>query len=91
MIDAVPWAALGGLSPAAMLMLTVWLILTGRIVPKSTYDVMTKGRDDWQETAMKKQEIIQTLTETVREQAVVNETVTKIMTVLQDNNKPGGD
>lgn len=89
MVESIPWAAIGGLSPAAMLMLTVWLILTGRIVPKSTYDVMVKGRDSWQETAQKKQEIIHTLSETVREQQVVNETVAKIMTAVQDANKPG--
>ena len=88
-MEAIPWTAIGGLSPAAMLMLAVWLILTGRIVPKSTYDVMVKGRDSWQETAQKKQEIIHTLSETVREQQVVNETVTKIMTAVQDADKPG--
>ena len=88
-MDAIPWTALGNLSPAAMLMLAVWLILTGRIIPKSTYDVMVKGRDSWQETAQKKQEIIRTQSETIREQMVVNETVTKIMTSIQDANKPG--
>ena len=88
-MDAIPWTALGSLSPAAMLMLAVWLILTGRIIPKSTYDVMVKARDSWQETAQKKQEIIHTQSETIREQMVVNETVTKIMTSIQDANKPG--
>lgn len=90
-MDAIPWTALGNLSPAAMLMLTVWLILTGRIIPKSTYEVQVKRGDSWQETAQKKQEIIHTLSETVREQMVVNETVTKIMTSIQDANKPGDD
>ena len=90
-MDVIPWTALGNLSPAAMLMLTVWLILTGRIVPKSTYEVMVKRGDSWQDTAQKKQEIIRTQSETIREQMVVNETVTKIMTSIQDANKPGDD
>lgn len=89
MVESIPWAAIGGLSPAAMLMLAVWLILTGRIVPKSTYDVMVKARDDWQATAQKKQEIIHTQSETIREQMVVNETVAKIMTAVQDAREAG--
>lgn len=88
-MDQVPWAAIGGLTPSGLLILAVWLVLTGRIVPKSTYDVMVKARDDWQATAQKKQEIIHTLTETVREQSVVSDTVVKVMSAVQDANRGG--
>lgn len=88
-MDQIPWAAIGALTPSGMLMLAVWLILTGRIVPKSTYEVMVKARDDWQATAQKKQEIIHTLAETVREQSVVSETAAKVMTAVQEANRAG--
>lgn len=89
-MESIPWAAIGGLTPSGMLILAVWLILTGKIVPKSTYDVMVKARDDWQATAQKKQEIIHTLTETVREQSVVSDTVVKVMSAVQEANRGGG-
>lgn len=88
-MDQIPWAAIGALTPSGMLMLAVWLILTGRIVPKSTYEVMVKARDDWQATAQKKQEIIHTLAETVREQSVVSQTAAKVMSAVQEANKAG--
>lgn len=88
-MDQIPWAAIGALTPSGMLMLAVWLILTGRIVPKSTYEVMAKARDDWQSTAQKKQEIIHTLAETVREQSVVSQTAAKVMTAVQEANRAG--
>ncbi|QRQ79185.1 hypothetical protein [Glutamicibacter protophormiae] len=88
-MDQIPWAAIGALTPSGMLMLAVWLILTGRIVPKSTYEVMVKARDDWQSTAQKKQEIIHTLAETVREQSVVSQTAAKVMTAVQEANQAG--
>lgn len=88
-MDQIPWAAIGALTPSGMLMLAVWLILTGRIVPKSTYEVMVKARDDWQATAQKKQEIIHTLAETVREQSVVSQTAAKVMTAVQEANQAG--
>lgn len=88
-MDQIPWAAIGALTPSGMLMLAVWLILTGRIVPKSTYEVMVKARDDWQATAQKKQEIIYTLAETVREQSVVSQTAAKVMTAVQQANESG--
>lgn len=88
-MDQIPWAAIGALTPSGMLMLAVWLILTGRIVPKSTYEVMVKARDDWQSTAQKKQDIIHTLAETVREQSVVSQTAAKVMTAVQEANRAG--
>ena len=89
MMDAIPWAAIGGLTPGGIVTLVVWMVLTGRIIPKSTYDVMVKARDDWQATAQKKQEVIQTQAEAIRDQSVVAETVAKVMTAVQDATRVG--
>lgn len=89
MLDQIPLEFIGAISSPGLLGLAVWLVLTGRIVPKATYDVMVKRGDDWQATAMKKQEIIATLAETVREQSVVSQTAAKVMSAVQEANKAG--
>ncbi len=40
-------------------MVTIWLILSGKLVPKATLDRETTRGDQWSDTAAKKQEIIQ--------------------------------
>ncbi|KUM31565.1 hypothetical protein AQ436_00035 [Arthrobacter sp. EpRS66] len=89
MVDQIPWAAAGALTPSGLVILTVLLILTGKLVPKATLDRETKRGDQWRETAAKKQEIIQVQAETIRDQAVISETVAKVMSAVQEANKAG--
>ena len=70
-------------------MLAVWLILSGKLVPKATLDRETTRGDQWRDTAAKKQEIIQVQAETIRDQAVISETVAKVMAAVQDANRAG--
>lgn len=88
-MESIPWAAIGGLTPSGLLILAVWLVLTGRIVPKSTYDVMVSAKESWRDAATKKDAIIHTQAETIRDQSAVSETVVKVMTAVQDANKAG--
>lgn len=39
----------GELSTAALLGLAVWLILTGKIVPKSTHEEVRQDRNEWKQ------------------------------------------
>lgn len=89
MVESIPWAAIGALTPSGMLMLAVWLILSGKLVPKATLDRETTRGDQWRDTAAKKQEIIQVQAETIRDQAVISETVAKVMAAVQDANRAG--
>ena len=89
MVEQIPWAAIGALTPSGMLMLAVWLILSGKLVPKATLDRETTRGDQWRDTAAKKQEIIQVQAETIRDQAVISETVAKVMAAVQDANRAG--
>lgn len=89
MVEQIPWAAIGALTPSGMLMLAVWLILSGKLVPKATLEREATRGDQWRDTAAKKQEIIQAQAETIRDQAVVSETVVKVMSALQEANKAG--
>lgn len=91
MIDQIPWAAIGGLTPSGLLILAVWLVLTGRIVPKSTYDTMCNAKEAWKDSSIKKDEIIHTQAETIRDYSVVGETITKVMSAVQEANRAGDD
>lgn len=43
-LDGVP---LGVLTPSALLSIVVLMILTGRLIPRRTYDDMMHDRDEW--------------------------------------------
>lgn len=88
-MDQIPWATIGALTPNGLLMVTILLILTGKLVPKQTLDRETTRGDQWRDTAAKKQEIIQVQAETIRDQAVISETVAKVMSAVQEANKAG--
>jgi len=70
-IDQIPWAAIGGFTPSGLLTFAVWLVLTGKIVPKSTYDTMCNTKEAWKDSSIKKDEIIHTQVETIRVYSVV--------------------
>lgn len=90
-LSAIPWATLGGLTPAGLLGVAVWLVLTGRIVPRSTYETMVQMKETWRDAATKKDEIIHTQAETIRDYSVVGETVSKVMSAVQEANRAGDD
>jgi len=95
MIEGIPWDAVGTGGATTLLAFTVWLILSGRLIPKATYDMTVKllnqekaaiarSLDHWQATAMAKTEIIKTLSETVHDQTIVSEVTAKVMGSIQD-------
>ena len=88
-MEAIPWEIIGTLTPPGLLGIAVWLILTGRIVPRSTYETMVQMKETWRDAATKKDEIIHTQAETIRDYSVVGETVAKVMSAVQEANKAG--
>lgn len=46
-----PFEVVGTLSIPGLLGLAVWMILTGRLIPRRTYDEMVKDRDHWRAVA----------------------------------------
>lgn len=91
MMEQIPWAAIGALTPNGLLMVTIWLILSGKLVPKATLDRETTRGDHWRDTATKNQEIIREQAEAINEQSVVSETVIKVMSAVQEANRAGDD
>ena len=89
MVESIPWAAIGALTPNGLLMVTIRKKISGKLVPRATLDRETTRGDQWRDTAAKKQEIIQVQAETIRDQAVISETVAKVMSAVQESNRDG--
>lgn len=91
--EAIPW---GALTPAAMLMIAVLLILRGDIAPRRTVErelaAKDKVIDTQQKTIATKDAHIETLADTNR--TLVHEvgtTVTRVMNELQTKARKGAD
>lgn len=84
MIAEIPWQSLGGLTPYGLLMLAIWLILTGRLVPKNIYDVMVKAKEHWRDAAETLKETNAVQARTIEKQTMVGESVIKVMGAVQD-------
>lgn len=84
MLEDMPWAALGSLTPYGLLMLAIWLILTGRLVPKNLYEVMVRAKDHWRDAAETLKETNAVQARTIEKQAMVGESVIKVMGAVQD-------
>jgi len=85
-MDALPWEIIGGLTPSALVSVVVLLILTGKLVPKSTYDAMAQSKEHWRDTAEKRQETNHTLARAVDKQQIAADTIIKTMHALQEAN-----
>lgn len=90
MLEGIPWAAIGGLTPAALLSIAVLLILTGKIVPKATYDSMVEQKNFWRNTCGTQQETIHVQAQTISKQEVASDSIVKIMTAVQEANRDSG-
>lgn len=84
MLEDITWQALGGLTPYGLLMLAIWLILTGRLVPKNLYEVMVRAKDHWRDAAETLKETNAVQARTIEKQTMVGESVIKVMGAVQD-------
>ncbi|GAA3699251.1 hypothetical protein GCM10022377_10320 [Zhihengliuella alba] len=89
MLEQLPLAAIGAIGTPGLLALAVYLVLTGRIVPRSTLEDVKAGLVEqltfWRTTAQKKDHTIELLSEANR--ILADETgasVTKVMGAIQD-------
>lgn len=95
-MDEIPWATIGLLTPSSLLMLTVWMILTGRLVPRYLYEVMVKAKEQWRQTAetLKETTVVLTSTNavqasTIEKQSVVGHSVIKVMGAIEEVKERG--
>jgi hypothetical protein len=73
-----------GLTPAGLLLITVLMILTGRLVPKSTHEQTIKERDQWR-AAYEVAELARSTQEAqTRELLEVAKTSTAVLTALHE-------
>lgn len=91
-MEAMPWTVIGGLTPSALLSIVVVLILTGHLVPRSTYRELHDQKKHWRDAAEKLRETNHVLTKTVEKQEVTSDTIIRVMGSVQDaNHQDGGE
>lgn len=88
-MDEIPWAAIGAITPSSLLLLSVWMILTGRLVPRYLYEVMVKAKDHWRETAETLKDTNSVQASTIEKQTVVGASVIKVMGAIDEVKESG--
>lgn len=83
MTPNVPPEVLDGLGVVAVVVLIGWLVVTGRLVPRRTYDDKVHEANEWRTEARIKDQQIAELNEQKRLLAEVGTTVEAIMRGLQ--------
>ena len=91
MLDGIP-LTFGELTPWGILTLVVIMLLTGRLIPRSTHADVIAQRDHWQGIAstaldvnVKHANTMNTQSEALRLQVEGSEMTAKIMQAIQDN------
>lgn len=87
MVEGLPFSvgdmSLGGLL-AFVVVTFIVALLKGLIVPRIHYDDVSKARDFWRDSSLNKDKTIQTLSSSVAENTVGNESIVKVMSVLSE-------
>lgn len=73
---------IGGLSAASLLGVVVWLILTGRLVPRLVHQEVRDDRDRWKQTAEAKDATIATQAASINELLEVGQTAAHVLRSL---------
>lgn len=84
MIDLPP-QLLDGFSTVALVVLVGWLVFTGRLIPRRTYDDKVHECTEWRAESRIKDAQIAEKDEQLRHMAEVGKTVDSIMSAMQRN------
>lgn len=84
MLEAIPWAAIGDGGLAALALIAVMMVLTGRLIPKTQYDQLVEAKDHWRTAFEQEQEANRLHARASDVRGAVDETVVKLVTALQE-------
>lgn len=82
-MDFVPAWVIDGMTPAVIVAVTIWMVLTGRIVPRYVLQLYVKNAAEWKSAYEKQTEISETLLGAVNENTKTGAVVVKTMGTLQ--------
>lgn len=88
MFEGIP-LTLGEWSVAGLLALVVIMILTGKLVPKSTLDSQKQESDYWRETFFKSQQTNQVLANALTEITESAKTQEQVLLTIEKRNQEG--
>lgn len=83
-LEAIPWAVIGDGGLAALALVAVLMVLTGRLVPKTQYDQVIEAKDHWRTAFEQEQEANRLHARASDVRGAVDETVVKLVTALQE-------
>ena len=84
MLEAIPWTVIGDGGLAALALVAVIMVLTGRLIPKTQYDQMVEAKDHWRTAFEQEQEANRLHARASDVRGAVDETVVKLVTALQE-------
>ena len=84
MLDWVPWTAIGDGGLAAIALVAVIMVLTGRLVPKAQYDQVVEAKNHWRTAFEQEQEANRLHARSADVRGAVDETVLKLVAALQE-------
>lgn len=92
MTELISWSTIGNLTPHALWMGAVVLILTGKLVPKYFYDVLKDQKTYWRDAAEDLRETNHVQAKTIEKQEIASDTIIKVMNSVQEaSRREGGD
>lgn len=81
-METVAGLPLAGITAPILLLIGIWLILTGRLVPRRTYDDLLADRNEWREAHKISESQRETLNQQINSLLEVGKTVESIMHAL---------
>lgn len=84
MLDVIPWSVLGDIGAQTIVVIVVFMILRGDLVPVRFYRTIVEQKEHWRSTANLLQETNQVQAKTIEKQAAVGDTVVRVMSAVQD-------
>lgn len=91
LLAGVPTDLVTSIGGGGLLALAIWLVLTGRLVPKSTHEETRLDRDEWRKTAETTQKRLDVISQQMDKLLASSLTVERFMTSLQEiRRKDGG-
>ena len=88
-MEAVILELVATLGPPGLLALGVWLIMTGRLVPRRTYEDALHDRDEWRAESRIKDQELQVKNDQLAHLAEVGKTQVAILSALKNGAQQG--
>lgn len=89
-MDVIPWGTLTDIGSNGLLIIMVFMIFKGMLVPEKFYKNVLEERDKWKAVCETLEDTNQVQAKTIEKQIDVGDTVVRVMSAIQDQANKGG-